>query len=92
MSTTLHEITRLQARLERAEGLIAVKKSCADPGYPARERRDHVMQTVTEMAPRLGVALTCAALALPRASYYRGQPPRPEATAGAGACAATGGT
>ncbi len=36
------------------------------------------MQTVTEMAPRLGVALTCAALALPRATYYRGQQPRPE--------------
>jgi putative transposase len=36
------------------------------------------MQTVTEMAPRLGVALTCAALALPRSTYYRGQQPRPE--------------
>ena len=36
------------------------------------------MQTVTEMAPRLGVALTCAALALPRATYYRSQQPRPE--------------
>jgi putative transposase len=36
------------------------------------------MQTVTEMAPRLGVALTCAALGLPRAAYYRGQQPRPE--------------
>jgi len=36
------------------------------------------MQTVTEMAPRLGVALTCAALGLPRATYYRGQQPRPE--------------
>jgi putative transposase len=36
------------------------------------------MQTVAEMAPRLGVALTCAALALPRATYYRGQQPRPE--------------
>ena len=36
------------------------------------------MQTVTEMAPRLGVAPTCAALALPRATYYRGQQPRPE--------------
>ena len=29
------------------------------------------METVTEMAPRLGVALTCAVLALPRATYYR---------------------
>jgi putative transposase len=36
------------------------------------------MQTVTEMAPRLGVARTCAALALPRATYYRSQRPRPE--------------
>ena len=36
------------------------------------------MQAVTEMAPRLGVAPTCAALALPRATYYRGQQPRPE--------------
>ena len=36
------------------------------------------MQTVTEMAPRLGVAPTCAALALPRATYYRNQQPRPE--------------
>ncbi len=36
------------------------------------------MQTVTEMAPRLGIARTCAALALPRATYYRGQQPRPE--------------
>jgi putative transposase len=37
------------------------------------------MQTITELAPRLGVAPTCAALALPRASYYRSQQPRPEA-------------
>jgi putative transposase len=36
------------------------------------------MQTITELAPRLGVAPTCAALGLPRASYYRGQQPRPE--------------
>jgi len=36
------------------------------------------METVTEMVPRLGVARTCAALALPRASYYRGQQPRSE--------------
>ncbi len=36
------------------------------------------MQTVTEMAPRLGVAPTCAALGLPRATYYRGQQPRSE--------------
>jgi len=36
------------------------------------------MRTVTEMAPRLGVARTCAALGLPRASYYRGQQPRSE--------------
>ena len=35
------------------------------------------MRTVHEMAPRLGVAPTCAALAMPRASYYRNRLPRP---------------
>ena len=34
------------------------------------------MQAITEMAPRLGVAPTCAALGFSRASYYRGQKPR----------------
>jgi putative transposase len=36
------------------------------------------MRTVTEMAPRLGVALTCAALSPPRATYYCNQRPSPE--------------
>jgi len=35
------------------------------------------MATVTEVGPRLGIAPTCAALGLPRATYYRRQrPPR----------------
>ena len=35
------------------------------------------MTTVTQIGPRLGIALTCAALGLPRATYYRGRrPPR----------------
>jgi len=35
------------------------------------------MATVTEVGPRLGIAPTCAALGLPRATYYRWQrPPR----------------
>jgi hypothetical protein len=29
------------------------------------------MTTVTELGPRLGIAPTCAALGLPRATYYR---------------------
>ena len=36
------------------------------------------MQTVTELGPRLGVAPTCAALDVARASFYRQQRPRPE--------------
>jgi putative transposase len=36
------------------------------------------MQTVQEVGPRLGVAPTCEALGLSRATYYRGQIPRPE--------------
>ena len=37
------------------------------------------MQTVTELAPRLGVVPTCTALGLPRATFYRGRKPRSEA-------------
>jgi putative transposase len=35
------------------------------------------MRTVSEMGPRLGVAPTCAALGLPKATYYRRLRPRP---------------
>jgi putative transposase len=36
------------------------------------------MTTIGEVSPRLGIAPTCAALGLPRATYYRRQrPPRP---------------
>jgi len=52
-----------------------------------------VMATVTQIGPRLGIAPTCAALGLPRATYYRRRrparaaPPRrpsPRALGGAG--------
>ena len=36
------------------------------------------MRTVTELGPRLGIAPTCAALELARASYYRGLKPQVE--------------
>ncbi len=35
------------------------------------------MATVTDLGPRLGIAPTCAALDLPRATYYRRRRPRP---------------
>src|SRR2546428_6496504 len=34
------------------------------------------MTTVTELGPRLGIAPTCAALGLPRATYYRHRRPQ----------------
>lgn len=37
-----------------------------------------MIATVAELAPRLGVAPTCTALELPRASYYRSRAPRSE--------------
>jgi putative transposase len=37
------------------------------------------MATVTEVGSRLGIAPTCAALELPRATYYRRRQPRPPA-------------
>src|SRR5207247_399926 len=43
----------------------------------AAGHRDLVMATVTQIGPRLGIAPTCAALGLPRATYYRRRrPPR----------------
>jgi hypothetical protein len=36
-----------------------------------------MMQTVADLKDRLGVAPTCAALGLARASFYRSQRPRP---------------
>lgn len=36
------------------------------------------MQIVTETGPRLGIAATCAAMGLPRATFYRRLKPRPE--------------
>jgi len=36
------------------------------------------MRTVAELSPKLGVAPTCAALSVPRASYYRSLAPAPE--------------
>jgi putative transposase len=35
------------------------------------------MQTVTELGPRLGIAATCSALGLPKATYYRRLKPKP---------------
>jgi putative transposase len=37
------------------------------------------MATVTQIGPRLGIAPTCAALGLPRATYYRRRRPAPTA-------------
>jgi len=38
------------------------------------------METVREIGPRLGIAPTCSALGLPRATYYRRlRPPKPRA-------------
>jgi putative transposase len=41
----------------------------------AAGRRALLMATVTEVGPQLGIAPTCAALGLPRATYYRRQGP-----------------
>jgi hypothetical protein len=38
------------------------------------------MQTVADLKDRLGVAPTCAALGVARASFYRQQQPQPVAT------------
>ena len=67
----------VEDRAERAEALVEVqKKVAALLGTPLDAER-LLMATVTEVGPRLGIAPTCAALGLPRATYYRRRrPPR----------------
>src|SRR5439155_584998 len=67
--------TSLEAARMAAETEVVAK--AARRRFTAAEKL-RVMEAVTEMAPRLGVAPTCAALGLPRATYYRSQKPRPE--------------
>ena len=70
------ETARWRKRAERAEALVEVqKKLTALLGTP-REPERPLMATVTEVGPRLGIAPTCAALGLPRATYYRRRRPR----------------
>jgi len=65
------EITRWKHRAERAEALVEIqKKGSGVAGNPAG-RRAIVMATVADVGPRLGIAPTCAALGLSRATYYR---------------------
>ncbi len=72
------ENTRLKRRAERAEGLVELQKSVGAAGDPAAEaRRGEVMQAVTDLGARLGIAASCAALGLPKATYYRALKPRP---------------
>ena len=52
------------------------KKSLDAPGdRAARARREAVMQTVADLKEHLGVAPTCAAMGVPRSSFYRHQRP-----------------
>ena len=40
--------------------------------------RGTLMQTVTDIGPRLGIAPTCEALGVARATYYRNRRPKAE--------------
>lgn len=70
------ENRQLRARAERAEALIEVQKeSLRDHGGRApgesRKERERLMKRVKDLGDRLGVAPTCNAFGIPRASYYR---------------------
>src|SRR5207302_5485113 len=70
----------------RAHALAAARRAGGGPGRPAKtsggvagnavDHRALVMATVTQIGPRLGIAPTCAALGLPRATYYRRRRPQ----------------
>jgi len=63
--------TRWQKRAERAEALIELQKTSGGVAGNAADRRALVIATVAHIGPQLGIAPTCAALGLPRATYYR---------------------
>ena len=69
------ENARLKRRLEHAEAIIEVQKSCGSVGHPAgdaRQRRRVMMDAVITLAPASGLtAGACAALNVSRASIYR---------------------
>ena len=56
------------------------KKTRGAAGDAARVR-EVLMAMVVDLSPRLGIAPTCAALGLPRATYYRRRQPRRHASA-----------
>ena len=58
-------------------GCRRIAKTSGGVAGNAAGHRDLVMATVSQIGPRLGIAPTCAALGLPRATYYRRRrPPR----------------
>jgi hypothetical protein len=75
------QVARLQAELDKANLVIDVKKNChaawRGTDEPV-ERRTMMLEAAQELAPVVGVAAACAALGLPRSSFYQAQkPPRP---------------
>src|SRR6266446_2631148 len=69
------EVCKADPEVKRARGVRTAKTSGGVAGNAAGHR-DLVMATVTQIGPQLGVAPTCAALGLPRATYYRRRRPR----------------
>ena len=66
------EISAVAEARRAGRGAGRTPKKSGGVAGNAAGRRDLVMATVTEIGPRLGIAPTCAALGLPRATYYRG--------------------
>jgi len=69
------EVCKADPEVKRARGVRTAKTSGGVAGNAA-DRRVLLIATVTQIGPQLGIAPTCAALGLPRATYYRRRRPR----------------
>jgi hypothetical protein len=63
----------LQTQLAQAEAIVDIQKKsvCAAGADQRRHRREVMMPQITDLARQVGVGRACAALGVPRSSYYR---------------------
>jgi transposase-like protein len=67
---------KLEHTLRQAELIIAAQKNCRDlSDVPRFQGRDELMKMAESLAKAVNVQQACAALAVPRASFYRCQDP-----------------
>ncbi|RRR67855.1 MAG: hypothetical protein EI684_18360 [Candidatus Viridilinea halotolerans] len=80
------EAARLQSELQQAEAILSIQRSllaACHPDADHAERRTLMLASVHELAPLIGVVAACAALGVPRSSFYYARRHAPPPCSGA---------